>query len=100
MSIFWFLAQISVYDAPVANTRMVQAIEGPHLVFWQSLAFAFLILDTTRYPDRSDVGLDPAEIGGCGTGRVGHCAVKAVGSGKADVREGLEIKFQSDEEYF
>ena len=75
-------------------------VEAPHLVFWQSLAFAFLILDTTRDPDRSDVSLDPAEIGGCGTGRVGHCAVKAVGSGKADVREGLEIKFQSDKVYF
>ena len=28
MSFLWFLAQISVYDGPLANTRLVQAVEA------------------------------------------------------------------------
>ena len=67
---------------------------APHLVFWQGLTFAFLVLDPARDPEGADIGLDTAEIGRCGTGGVGHCAVKAVGAGKADIRKGLEIKFE------
>ena len=73
---------------------------SPHLVFGQGLTFAFLILDTTRDPKGSDVGLDTAKIGRCGTGGVGHCAVKAVGAGKADIRESLRMKFESEKHAF
>ena len=65
---------------------------APHLVFGQGLTFAFLVLDTTRDPEGSDIGLDTAEVGRCGTGGVGHCAVKTVGARKADIRKGLEKK--------
>ena len=66
---------------------------APHLVFWQGLTFAFLVLDPARDPESSDIGLDTAEVGRCRTGGVGHCAVKAVGARKADIGEGLDIKF-------